>query len=402
SIGLNCALGAALMRPYIEELARIADTHVSAHPNAGLPNPLAESGYDEGPAETAALLKEFAQSGFLNIVGGCCGTTPAHIRAIAEAVRDIPPRQVPAIPPMTRLSGLEPLNIGEDSLFVNVGERTNVTGSKAFARMILAGNYSEALTVARSQVENGAQIIDINMDEAMLDSRAAMKRFLNLVASEPDISRVPVMIDSSDWDVLEAGLKCIQGKPVVNSISLKEGEAEFLHRAKLVWRYGAAVIVMAFDEQGQADTLQRKVEICTRSYRLLTERVGFKPEDIIFDPNIFAIATGIEEHNRYALDFIEATRIIRQTLPHAKVSGGVSNVSFSFRGNDRVREAIHTAFLYHAIRAGMTMGIVNAGQLGVYADIPQDLLEHVEDIILNRRPDAAERMVVFASQVKGG
>ncbi|MDE2212095.1 MAG: methionine synthase [Betaproteobacteria bacterium] len=402
SIGLNCALGAALMRPYIEELARIADTHVSAHPNAGLPNPLAESGYDEGPAETAALLKEFAQSGFLNIVGGCCGTTPAHIRAIAEAVRDIPPRQVPTIPPMTRLSGLEPLNIGEDSLFVNVGERTNVTGSKAFARMILAGNYSEALTVARSQVENGAQIIDINMDEAMLDSRAAMKRFLNLVASEPDISRVPVMIDSSDWDVLEAGLKCIQGKPVVNSISLKEGEAEFLHRAKLVWRYGAAVIVMAFDEQGQADTLQRKVEICTRSYRLLTERVGFKPEDIIFDPNIFAIATGIEEHNRYALDFIEATRIIRQTLPHAKVSGGVSNVSFSFRGNDRVREAIHTAFLYHAIRAGMTMGIVNAGQLGVYADIPQDLLEHVEDIILNRRPDAAERMVAFASQVKGG
>ena len=401
SIGLNCALGAALMRPYIEELARIADTYVSAHPNAGLPNPLAESGYDEGPAETAALLKEFAQSGFLNIVGGCCGTTPAHIQAIADAVRDIAPRRVPAIAPMTRLSGLEPLNIGADSLFVNVGERTNVTGSKAFARMILAGNFGEALSVARSQVENGAQIIDVNMDEAMLDSKEAMKRFLNLVASEPDISRVPVMIDSSDWTVLEAGLKCIQGKPVVNSISLKEGEAEFLHRARLVRRYGAAVIVMAFDEQGQADSRERKVEICARSYRLLTEKVGYPPEDIIFDPNIFAIATGIEEHSRYALDFIEATRIIRETLPYAKVSGGVSNVSFSFRGNDAVREAIHTAFLYHAIRAGMTMGIVNAGQLGVYAEIPQDLLTHVEDIILDRRPDAAERMVAFAGRVKG-
>ncbi|NDU91273.1 MAG: methionine synthase [Ferrovum sp.] len=402
SIGLNCALGAALMRPYIEELARVADTFVSAHPNAGLPNPLAESGYDEGPAETAALLKEFAESGFLNIVGGCCGTTPAHIKAIADAVRDIPPRMVPEITPMTRLSGLEPFNIGEDSLFVNVGERTNVTGSKAFSRLILAGDYNEALSVARSQVENGAQIIDINMDEAMLDAKAAMKRFLNLVASEPDISRVPVMIDSSDWAVLETGLKCIQGKPIVNSISLKEGEAEFLQRAKLARRYGAAVIVMAFDEQGQADTLARKVDICTRSYRLLTETVGYPAADIIFDPNIFAIATGIEEHNRYAMDFIEAVRMIRQTLPHAKVSGGVSNVSFSFRGNEAVREAIHTAFLYHAIRAGMTMGIVNAGQLGVYAEIPQDLLEHVEDIILNRRPDAAERLVTFAGQVKGG
>ncbi|MDE2260415.1 MAG: methionine synthase [Betaproteobacteria bacterium] len=402
SIGLNCALGAALMRPYIEELARIADTFVSAHPNAGLPNPLAESGYDEGPAETAALLKEFAESGFLNIVGGCCGTTPAHIKAIAEAVKDLPPRLVPEIPPMTRLSGLEPFNIGEDSLFVNVGERTNVTGSKAFSRLILAGDYGEALSVARKQVENGAQIIDINMDEAMLDSKAAMKRFLNLVASEPDISRVPIMIDSSDWAVLETGLKCIQGKPIVNSISLKEGEAEFIHRARLVRRYGAAVIVMAFDEQGQADTLARKVEICTRSYHLLTEQLGYPAEDIIFDPNIFAIATGIEEHSNYAHDFIEAVRIIRQTLPHAKVSGGVSNVSFSFRGNEAVREAIHTAFLYHAIRAGMTMGIVNAGQLGVYAEIPQDLLEHVEDIILNRRPDAAERMVAFADQVKGG
>ena len=402
SIGLNCALGAALMRPYVEELSRIADTFVSAHPNAGLPNPLAESGYDEGPGETAALLQEFAQSGFINIVGGCCGTTPAHIRAIADAVRHLPPRAVPAIAPATRLSGLEPLTINEDSLFVNVGERTNVTGSKAFARMILAGNYSEALTVARNQVESGAQIIDINMDEAMLDSKAAMARFLNLIASEPDISRVPVMIDSSDWNVLEAGLKCVQGKSIVNSISLKEGEAEFLERARLVRRYGAAVIVMAFDEKGQADTLARKTEICARSYRLLTEQVGYPAEDIIFDPNIFAIATGIEEHSRYALDFIEATRVIRETLPYAKVSGGVSNVSFSFRGNDAVREAIHTAFLYHAIRAGMTMGIVNAGQLGVYAEIPPDLLEHVEDILLDRRPDAAERMVAFASQVKGG
>ena len=402
SIGLNCALGAALMRPYVEELSRIADTFVSAHPNAGLPNPLAESGYDEGPGETAALLQEFAQSGFINIVGGCCGTTPAHIRAIADAVRHLPPRAVPAIAPATRLSGLEPLTINEDSLFVNVGERTNVTGSKAFARMILAGNYSEALTVARNQVESGAQVIDINMDEAMLDSKAAMARFLNLIASEPDISRVPVMIDSSDWNVLEAGLKCVQGKPIVNSISLKEGEAEFLERARLVRRYGAAVIVMAFDEQGQADTLARKTEICARSYRLLTEQVGYPAEDIIFDPNIFAIATGIEEHSRYALDFIEATRVIRETLPYAKVSGGVSNVSFSFRGNDAVREAIHTAFLYHAIRAGMTMGIVNAGQLGVYAEIPPELLEHVEDILLDRRPDAAERMVAFASQVKGG
>ncbi len=402
SIGLNCALGAELMRPYIEELARIADTCVSAHPNAGLPNPLAESGYDEGPAQTAALLREFAQAGFLNIVGGCCGTTPAHIKAIADAVRDIPPRQVPAIEPMTRLSGLEPFNIGKESLFVNVGERTNVTGSKAFARLILSDNFTEAIGVARNQVENGAQVIDINMDEAMLDSKVAMQRFLNLLAAEPDIARVPFMIDSSDWAVIEAGLKCIQGKCIVNSISLKEGEEEFLRRARLVRRYGAAVVVMAFDEAGQADTLSRKVDICTRSYRLLTEQADFPAEDIIFDPNIFAIATGIEEHDNYAMDFIEATQAIRKTLPHAKVSGGVSNVSFAFRGNDAVREAIHTVFLYHAVKAGMTMGIVNAGQLGVYAEIPQDLLEHVEDIVLNRRPDAAERMVAFASQVKGG
>ncbi|HQT81482.1 MAG: methionine synthase [Ferrovum sp. 37-45-19] len=401
SIGLNCALGAELMRPYVEEMARISDTYVSAHPNAGLPNPLSESGYDESPQVTARLLKEFAESGFINIVGGCCGTTPAHIKAIVEAIRNIPPRVIPTITPELRLSGLEPLNIADNSLFVNVGERTNVTGSKVFSRLILAGDFNAALAVARNQVESGAQIIDINMDEAMLDSKEAMKRFLNLVAAEPDISRVPIMIDSSDWQVIETGLKCVQGKSIVNSISLKEGEEAFLEKAKLVLRYGAAVIVMAFDELGQADTLDRKVDICTRSYHLLREKLDFPPEDIIFDPNVFAIATGIEEHNNYAVDFIEATRIIRQTLPHAKISGGVSNVSFSFRGNEPVREAIHTAFLYHAIRSGMTMGIVNAGQLGVYNEIAPELLEHVEDIILNRRHDASERMVVFASQVKG-
>lgn len=401
SVGLNCALGAELMRPYIEELSRIADTFVSAHPNAGLPNPLVASGYDEGPDQTAGLLKEFAQSGLLNVVGGCCGTTPDHIRAIARAVEQFPPRVVPTIEPMTRLSGLEPLNIGDQSLFVNVGERTNVTGSKQFARMILAGDYAQALSVARAQVENGAQMIDVNMDEAMLDSVAAMERFMNLVASEPDICRVPVMLDSSNWDVIEAGLKCVQGKAVINSISLKEGEAEFLHRATLARRYGAAVIVMAFDEQGQADSAARKVEICTRSYRLLVDQLGFPAEDIIFDPNIFAIATGIEEHDRYALDFIEATRIIRETLPHVRVSGGISNVSFSFRGNEPVREAIHTVFLYHAIHAGMSMGIVNAGQLGVYDEIPADLRSLVEDVVLARRPNAAEELVARASEVKG-
>ncbi len=402
AIGLNCALGAQLMRPYIEELSRIADTYVSAYPNAGLPNPLAETGYDETPDYTAGLLKEFAQSGFVNIVGGCCGTTPAHIKAIAEAVRDIPPRVVPVIEKRTRLSGLEPLNIGDDSLFVNVGERTNVTGSKAFARLILAGNYAEALAVARQQVESGAQMIDINMDEAMLDSKAAMTTFLNLIASEPDISRVPVMIDSSKWEVIEAGLKCVQGKCVVNSISMKEGRDEFVRQAKLARRYGAAVVVMAFDDKGQADTLERRVEISKRAYHILIDEVGFPPEDIILDPNIFAIATGIEEHCDYGKDFIEATRIIRHTLPYAKVSGGLSNISFSFRGNDPVRAAIHTAFLYHAIKAGLTMAIVNAGQIGVYDEIPRDLLDHVEDIIFNRRPDAAERMVRFANTVKGG
>jgi len=402
AVGLNCALGAKLMRPYIEELSSVADTYVSCYPNAGLPNPLAETGYDETPDYTSGLLQEFAQSGFFNIVGGCCGTTPAHIRAIARAVRDLPPRQLPQIEKKLRLSGLEPLNIGDDTLFVNVGERTNVTGSKAFARLILAGNYGAALAVARQQVESGAQMVDVNMDEAMLDSQKAMVTFLKLIASEPDISRVPLMLDSSKWSVIEAGLKCVQGKAVVNSISLKEGKDEFVRQAKLARRYGAAVIVMAFDEQGQADSLERRKAICRRCYDILTGEVGFPAEDIIFDPNIFAIATGIEEHSNYALDYIEATRWIRANLPYARVSGGVSNVSFSFRGNDAVREAIHTAFLYHAIHAGMSMGIVNAGQLGVYEEIPKDLLERVEDIILNRRADAAERLVAFANTVKGG
>ncbi|MEQ1741350.1 MAG: methionine synthase [Candidatus Nitrotoga sp.] len=402
SIGLNCALGAELMRPYVEELSRVATTYVSAHPNAGLPNPLSETGYDESPEHTAMLVKEFATSGFLNIAGGCCGTTPAHIKAIAEALKDIPPRRIPELEKKCRLSGLEPFNIGDDSLFVNVGERTNVTGSKMFARLVLAGDYTTAVNVARQQVENGAQIIDINMDEAMLDSQLAMTKYLNLIASEPDISRVPLMIDSSKWSVIEAGLKCVQGKAIVNSISMKEGEAEFIKYAKLVRRYGAAAVVMAFDEKGQADTQQRKIEICQRSYDILVNQVGFPPEDIIFDPNIFAIATGIEEHNNYAVDFIEATRWIRKNLPYAKISGGVSNVSFSFRGNDAMREAIHTVFLYHAVQAGMNMGIVNAGQLGVYDEIPKDLREAVEDVVLNRRPDAGERLVAVAENVTGG
>jgi len=398
SIGLNCALGAKDLRPHIEELASIADTYTSLHPNAGLPNEMGE--YDESPRYMASILREFAQAGFVNVVGGCCGTTPAHIRAIADAVEPYRPRVAPQMQKKLRLSGLEPLVIGDDSLFVNVGERTNVTGSKAFSRMILGGNYTDALNVARQQVENGAQMIDVNMDEAMLDSKAAMVEFLSLIASEPDISRVPVMIDSSKWSVIEGGLKCVQGKSVVNSISMKEGEAEFLRQAKLVRRYGAAAVVMAFDEKGQADTLQRRVEICSRAYHLLVKEIGFPPEDIIFDPNIFAVATGIEEHNNYGVDFIEATRGIKQALPHVKISGGVSNISFSFRGNDPVREAIHTAFLYHAIQAGMSMGIVNAGQLGVYEEIPKDLLERVEDVLLNRRPDATERLVAFAETNK--
>jgi 5-methyltetrahydrofolate--homocysteine methyltransferase len=402
SIGLNCALGAELMRPYVEELSRVATTYLSAHPNAGLPNPLSETGYDESPEHTAKLVKEFAASGFLNIAGGCCGTTPAHIKAIAEALKDAPPRRIPELEKKCRLSGLEPFNIGDDSLFVNVGERTNVTGSKMFARLVLAGDYPTAVNVARQQVENGAQVIDINMDEAMLDSQLAMTKYLNLISSEPDISRVPLMIDSSKWSVIEAGLKCVQGKAIVNSISMKEGEAEFIKYAKLVRCYGAAAVVMAFDEKGQADTQQRKIEICQRSYDILVNQVGFPPEDIIFDPNIFAIATGIEEHNNYAVDFIEATRWIRKNLPYAKISGGVSNVSFSFRGNDAMREAIHTVFLYHAVQAGMNMGIVNAGQLGVYDEIPTDLREAVEDVVLNRRPDAGERLVLMAENVTGG
>ena len=402
SIGLNCALGAELMRPYVEEMSRVASCYVSAHPNAGLPNPLSETGYDELPEKTARLVKEFATSGFLNIAGGCCGTSPAHIKAIADALKDVPPRKLPDIEKRCRLSGLEPFNIGDDSLFVNVGERANVTGSAKFKRLILEGKYDEALEVAKQQVETGAQVIDVNMDEAMLDGEAAMVKFLNLIASEPDISRVPLMIDSSKWSIIEAGLKCVQGKSIVNSISLKEGEENFIKYATLVRRYGAAAVVMAFDEQGQADTYERKTSICKRSYDILVNKVGFPPEDIIFDPNIFAIATGIEEHNNYAVDFIEATAWIRKNLPYAKISGGVSNVSFSFRGNEPVREAIHTVFLYHAIKAGMGMGIVNAGQLGVYEEIPRDLRDAVEDVVLNRNSEAGEKLVKMAESVKGG
>jgi 5-methyltetrahydrofolate--homocysteine methyltransferase len=400
AVGINCALGAALMRPYIEELSEKADTFVSVYPNAGLPNPMSDTGFDETPEITSSLLAEFARSGFVNLVGGCCGTTPEHICAIATAVSGLAPRKVPSIEPRLRLSGLEPLNIGSDTLFVNVGERTNVTGSRQFARLILNGQFEEAVVVARQQVENGAQMIDVNMDEAMLDSAESMRRILNLIASEPDIARVPVMIDSSKWSVIEAGLKCMQGKCIVNSISLKEGEDEFLRQARLARRYGAAVIVMAFDEQGQADTFERRVAICHRCYELLTSQAGFAAEDIVFDPNIFAIATGIEEHSRYAVDFIRAVHWIRQHLSSAHCSGGVSNVSFSFRGNDHVREAIHTVFLYHAIRAGLTMGIVNAGQLGVYEDIEPELRERVEDVVLDRRPDAGERLVQFSEGLK--
>jgi 5-methyltetrahydrofolate--homocysteine methyltransferase len=401
AIGLNCALGAALMRPYIEELARLADTFVCVYPNAGLPNPMSETGFDETPPVTSGLIRDFAQSGFVNIVGGCCGTTPAHIGAIAAAVAGLAPRVPQPIEPRLRLSGLEALNVGSDTLFVNVGERANVTGSRQFAKLILEGRYEQAVAVARQQVENGAQIIDVNMDEAMLDSPAAMRRFLNLIASEPDIARVPVMIDSSKWSVIEAGLQCVQGRCIVNSISLKEGEAEFLRQARLARRYGAAMVVMAFDEKGQADTYERRTSIIERCYRLLVNDAGVAPEDIIFDPNIFAIATGIEEHNHYAVDFLDATRWVRRTLRHTHVSGGVSNVSFSFRGNDLVREAIHTVFLYHAIRAGLTMGIVNAGQLGVYEDIEPELRDCVEDVVLDRRPDAGERLVQLAERRKG-
>ena len=399
SIGLNCALGAKDLRPYLEELSNKANTFVSAHPNAGLPNEFGE--YDETPEEMAAVIDDFARAGFLNIVGGCCGSTPAHIRAIAETVAKYPPRQIPEIAPACRLSGLEPFTIDRQSLFVNVGERTNITGSAKFARLIREENYTEALEVALQQVEAGAQVIDINMDEGMLDSKAAMVRFLNLIAGEPDISRVPIMIDSSKWDVIEAGLKCIQGKGIVNSISMKEGVEQFKQHARLCKRYGAAVIVMAFDEAGQADTEARKNEICKRSYDILVNEVGFPPEDIIFDANIFAVATGIEEHNNYAVDFINACAFIRDNLPYALSSGGVSNVSFSFRGNNPVREAIHSVFLYYAIRSGLTMGIVNAGQLEIYDEIPAELRDRVEDVILNRNPDATDALLAIAEQFKG-
>jgi len=398
-IGLNCALGADDLRPYVAELSRVADTRVSAHPNAGLPNEFGE--YDESPEYMAEVMGEFVSSGLVNLIGGCCGTTPDHIRALRAVIDDQAPRVVPEVEVRCRLSGLEPVHIGPGDLFVNVGERSNVTGSAIFRKLIEADNYSDAVQVARQQVENGAQIVDVNMDEGMLDSEQAMVTYLNLIASEPDVARVPVMIDSSKWSVIEAGLRCVQGKGVVNSISLKEGEEIFIEQARLVRDYGAAVIVMAFDENGQADTVVRKVEICKRSYEILTEKVGFDPADIIFDPNIFAIATGIEEHNSYGLDFIEATREIKASLPHAMVSGGVSNVSFSFRGNNIVREAIHSVFLYHAIRAGMDMGIVNAGQLAIYEDLPDKLRDAVEDVVLNRRDDATERLLEVAGEYKG-
>ena len=399
SVGLNCALGADQLRPHVAELSRIAPVFVSAHPNAGLPNEF--GGYDETPEKMAATIGEYADSGLVNIVGGCCGTTPEHIRAIHDRVASLPPRRIPSISPRLRLAGLEPFEAGNDALFINVGERTNVTGSARFARLILEGDYEAALKVARQQVANGAQIIDINMDEGMLDSQTAMVTYLNLIAAEPEIARVPIMLDSSKWEILEAGLRCTQGKSVVNSISLKEGEASFLEQARLCRRYGAAVVVMAFDEEGQADTLTRKKEICERSYHLLTSKVGFPPEDIIFDPNIFAIGTGIDEHRNYAVDFIEACAWIRDNLPHTSTSGGVSNVSFSFRGNNGIREAIHTVFLYHAIRAGLSMGIVNAGQLGIYEDLPEDIRERAEDLVLNRREDATERLLAVAQSYAG-
>nr|MDT0251087.1 methionine synthase [Endozoicomonas sp.] len=399
SVGLNCALGATELRPWLEELSNCAGTWISAHPNAGLPNAFGE--YDQTPEEMAEIVAEFAQSGLINIIGGCCGTSPAHIKAIAERVASITRRSIPQIPVACRLSGLEPFNIDKNSLFVNVGERCNVTGSARFKRLVIDGDYDTALDVARDQVENGAQVIDINMDEGMLDAKSAMTTFLKLVASEPDISRVPVMVDSSKWEVIEAGLKCIQGKGIVNSISLKEGEANFRQQAKLCRNYGAAVVVMAFDEEGQADTEARKIEICQRSYDILVNDLGFPPQDIIFDPNIFAVATGIDEHNNYAVDFINAVTYIRENLPHAITSGGVSNVSFSFRGNNPVREAIHAVFLYHAIKAGLTMGIVNAGQLEIYEEIPKDLRNKVEDVILNRTSEGTEALLAVADQFRG-
>jgi 5-methyltetrahydrofolate--homocysteine methyltransferase len=398
SVGINCALGAKQMRPYVEELSRLAPVHISCHPNAGLPN--AFGGFDETPERMSADLHDFAANGWLNIAGGCCGTTPAHIKAIGEAVRGLAPHVLSKPERYTRFSGLEPLVLRPDSRFVNIGERTNVTGSPKFSKLILSGQYEAALAVARQQVENGAQIIDVNLDEAMLESQQAMTTFLHHIAAEPDIARVPIMVDSSNWKVIEAGLKCIQGKGIVNSLSLKEGEEAFRQRARLIRRYGAALVVMAFDEKGQADTLARKVEVCERSYRILTQEAGISPEDIIFDPNILTVATGIEEHNSYAVDFIEATRQIKAKLPYAKVSGGVSNISFSFRGQNVVREAMHSAFLYRAIQAGLDMAIVNAGQLAIYEEIPKDLLNLVEDVLLNRRPDATDRLLAFTETVK--
>ena len=398
SVGINCALGAKEMRPYVEELSRIAPVLLSAYPNAGLPN--AFGGFDETPESMAKDLRAFAEAGWVNFVGGCCGTNPNHIRAIAEAVKGLPPRAVPAVERLTRLSGLEPLTIRPDSNFIVVGERTNVTGSPKFAKLVAANDYEAALGVARQQVDGGANVLDVCMDEGMLDSVAAMTRFLNLLSADPDIAKLPVMIDSSRWEVIEAGLQSLQGKSIVNSISLKDGEAAFRERARTVRRHGAAAVVMAFDEAGQADTAERKVEVCRRAYRILVEEEGFPPEDVIFDPNVLTVGTGIEEHADYALAYFEATRRIKAELPHAKVSGGVSNVSFSFRGNNPVREAMHAAFLYHAIAAGMDMGIVNAGQLAVYEEVPKELLGMVEDVLLNRRPDATERLVAYAETLK--
>ncbi|VAW48217.1 5-methyltetrahydrofolate--homocysteine methyltransferase, partial [hydrothermal vent metagenome] len=399
SVGLNCALGPQELRQYVEEISRVCETYVSIHPNAGLPNEFGE--YDETPEEMAEEIAVWAQKGWINIIGGCCGTTPDHVQAMAEAAQKFPPRQIPDIPPVCRLSGLEPLNIDDNSLFVNVGERNNVTGSAKFKRLIIEDNYEEAIDIAIKQVNDGAQIIDVNMDEGMLDAKACMHKFLNLLASEPEASRVPIMIDSSKWEAVEEGLKCIQGKGVVNSISLKEGEEAFIHHAKLVKKYGAAAIVMAFDEDGQADTFERKIEICKRSYDVLTQKVNFLPQDIIFDPNIFAVATGIEEHNNYGMDFINAVTWIKANLPYTKISGGVSNVSFSFRGNNPVREAIHSVFLYHAIKEGMDMGIVNAGQMAIYDDLPEKLRKAVEDVILNTDPEAGERLLDVAAEFRG-
>ena len=400
TIGFNCALGAKELRPYLNELSKIADCYVSAYPNAGLPNELGE--YDQGPDEMANLIRDFLANNMVNLIGGCCGTTPKHIQAMATAASEYAPRPIPTIRPISQYAGLEPLNVRDDLNFINIGERTNVTGSRKFARLIKDGKYSEALSVAQQQVNGGAQIIDVNMDEGLLDSKAVMKEFLNLMMSEPDIAKLPIMIDSSNFEVIEEGLKCVQGKCIVNSISMKEGVEEFKRQAKILRKYGAATVVMAFDEDGQADTIERKVEICKRAYDILVNDIDFDPTDIIFDPNVFAVATGIEEHNPYAINFIEATRKIKASCPHAKISGGVSNISFSFRGNNAVREAMHSAFLYHAIHAGMDMGIVNAGMMEIYEDIPKDLLQLVEDVLFNRRLDATERLTDYAERVKGG